>query len=114
MQYNYIVIGAGSAGSIIASRLSESKDKSVLLLEGGPDYPKFENLPSDVKFGYSTGTDLAVGDEHDWGYTGQVGNKYETSERQLRLPRGKITGGTSSINGQIFLRGLSHDFNECL
>ena len=112
MQYDYIVIGAGSAGSIIASRLSESKDKSVLLLEGGPDYPKFENLPSDVKFGYSTGTDLAVGDEHDWGYTGQVGNRPETSERLLRLPRGKITGGTSSINGQIFLRGLSHDFNE--
>ena len=112
MQYDYIVIGAGSAGAIIASRLSKSHDKSVLLLEGGPDYPKFENLPADIKFGYSTGTDLAVGDEHDWGYTGKVGTQLGTSERRLRLPRGKITGGTSSINGQIFLRGLSHDFNQ--
>ena len=111
MKYDFIVVGAGSSGAIIASRLSENPSISVLLLEGGPDYPDFKKLPDDIKFGYSTGTYIAVGPEHDWGYIAKV-NGYESGglSRYIRTPRGKITGGTSSINGQIFLRGLSHDF----
>ena len=110
MEYDYIVIGSGSSGSIVATRLSENPNNSVLLIEGGPDYPNFDDIPNDIKFGYATGTHLAIYDAHNWGHTGKVGDYADTGNREIRLPRGKVTGGTSSINGQIFLRGLTHDF----
>ena len=54
MKYDAIVIGSGSAGSIIATRLSEQKDKSILLIEAGPDYENIDSLPNEIKYGYST------------------------------------------------------------
>ena len=54
MRYDHIIIGAGSAGAILATRLSEDPNKSVLLLEAGPDHENIESLPEEVKYGYAS------------------------------------------------------------
>src|SRR3954468_20850122 len=106
MKYDYIVLGAGSAGSILAARLTEDPDRSVLVIEPGPDYPTIDSLPSEVKYGYATATDL-ITKHHNWELIG----KGRPTNDNVRIPRGKVTGGSSAINGQVFLRGVPEDYN---
>ena len=105
MKYNYIVIGAGSAGAILATRLSEDPNTSVLLLEAGPDYPDIDSLPEEVKYGYKS-TKSVWDSDHNWQYKARG-----TEEAEIEIPRGKVTGGSSAINGQIFLRGIPEDYD---
>ena len=106
MKYDTIIVGAGSAGSIIATRLTEDPNHSVLLLEAGDDYSDIGALPEEVKFGYKTSNEIWTS-EHNWQYTARG-----TKDATIDIPRGKITGGSSAINGQVFLRAIPEDFDN--
>jgi choline dehydrogenase len=104
--YDVIIVGAGSAGAIIAARLSETAGRRVLLLEAGPDYPDLDRLPDKLRRGYVTAADILPSD-HDWKFIGRATGEAEP----MLVPRGKVTGGSSAINGGIFLRGIAEDFD---
>jgi len=101
--YDYIVIGAGSAGCVVASRLTEDPHTTVLLLEaGGPDDREDIHIP--VAFGKLFKT------ECDWGYYTEP--QLHLNNRRLFWPRGKMLGGTSSHNAMVYIRGHGHLYDR--
>ena len=107
MKYDVIVVGGGSAGSVVAARMAEDPDTTVLLLEAGTDYPDLANLPEDIQNGH-TRTAEDERSEHNWALRGTI-----TEEQgEIHVAQGKVIGGGGSINGQVFLRGIPQDFDD--
>ncbi len=108
MQYDVVIIGAGSAGCVLAARLTEDPQRSVLLLEVGSDYTDLERYPDDLKYGYDQ-TASAVDAPHNWSF---VGTPTPQQGASMPVPRGRVVGGSSAINGQVFLRGVPEDYDN--
>ena len=101
--YDYVIVGAGSAGCVLASRLSEDENVQVLLLEAGPPDTK-ENIHVPLGYLQLAGTDI------DWDYHSKP--EEQCGGRRMQLPRGKVLGGSSSINAMVYIRGNRRDYDD--
>src|SRR5215203_2918261 len=100
---DYIVVGAGSAGCVLAARLSEDGRNRVLLVEyGGTDRGPFIQMPAAFSIPMNTRI-------YNWGFVSEP--EPHLGGRRMACPRGKVIGGSSSINGMVFVRGHALDFD---
>lgn len=102
MEADYVIVGAGSAGCALAYRLAEA-GKDVLVVEhGGSDIGPFIQMPAALSYPMNM-------KRYDWGFSSEP--EPHLDGRKLACPRGKVVGGSSSINGMVYVRGHAHDFD---
>ena len=97
-----VIVGAGSAGAVVAARASENPNLQVILLEAGPDYAQIDRTPFDLQNGHDNSNR-----DHDWGHT----YRPTPHSRVIPFPRGRVTGGSSAVNTAIALRGMPEDYD---
>ena len=100
--YDYVIVGAGSAGCVLANRLSEDPDVSVALIEAGPP-DTLENIHVPIAFSQLFRTEV------DWDYS--TAAEPFADRRRIYLPRGKTLGGSSSTNAMVYIRGNRADYD---
>ncbi|SMY08538.1 choline dehydrogenase [Flavimaricola marinus] len=103
MQSEYVIIGAGSAGCAIAYRLAEAGKRVIVIEYGGTDAGPFIQMPAALSYPMNMS-------RYDWGYQSEP--EPHLGGRKLACPRGKVIGGSSSINGMVYVRGHAGDFDH--
>ncbi|MDR7222579.1 choline dehydrogenase [Aminobacter aminovorans] len=104
LEADFVIVGSGSAGSAMAYRLSEDGKHSVIVIEyGGTDFGPLIQMPSALSIPLNMS-------RYDWGYSSEP--EPHLGGRVLATPRGKVLGGSSSINGMVYVRGHAHDFDH--
>jgi choline dehydrogenase len=101
--YDYIVVGGGSGGAVVARRLAERSDASVLLLEAGPSDVGIAEIEDAANW------TALLGGSYDWGY--RYAPQPELNGRSIAIPRGRVLGGSSSINAMLWYRGHPSDYD---
>lgn len=103
MQAEYVIVGAGSAGCALACRLAEAGKRVIVIEHGGSDAGPFIQMPGALSYPMNMGM-------YDWGFRSEP--EPHLGGRTLATPRGKVIGGSSSINGMVFVRGHAMDFDH--